>query len=176
AIEEIFFATSPSAKTLRADERQPFKERWLGRYLAYDIESLRLCSEVGADAVAFAEYGATESILPFRPRSLRRPFLGGVADSRIDLAGLGVGDVLMRSGNVSHTRFGKPPREGISQQAGVAAARDVHQDMKVLNRHRLAHKNGVEGFVWSVPSRPDTESIPSSVDQRDVTLRCQMLS
>jgi hypothetical protein len=27
-----------------------------------------------------------------------------------------------------------------------------------------------------VPSRPDTESIPSSVDQRDVTLRCQMLS
>jgi hypothetical protein len=38
-IEEIFFATSPSAKTLRADERQPFKERWLGRYMAYDIES-----------------------------------------------------------------------------------------------------------------------------------------
>ena len=30
-IEEIFFATSPSAKTLRPDERQPFKERWLGR-------------------------------------------------------------------------------------------------------------------------------------------------
>ena len=38
-IEEIFFATSPSAKTLRSDERQPFKERWLGRYIAYDIES-----------------------------------------------------------------------------------------------------------------------------------------
>jgi hypothetical protein len=38
-IEEIFFATSPSAKTLRPDERQPFKERWLGRYIAYDIES-----------------------------------------------------------------------------------------------------------------------------------------
>src|SRR5215469_6728420 len=38
-IEEIFFATSPSAKTLRLDERQPFKERWLGRYIAYDIES-----------------------------------------------------------------------------------------------------------------------------------------
>jgi GNAT superfamily N-acetyltransferase len=38
-IEEIFFATSPSAKTLRLDERPPFKERWLGRYLAYDIES-----------------------------------------------------------------------------------------------------------------------------------------
>ena len=37
-IEEIFFATSPSAKTLRPDERQPFKERWLGRYIAYDIE------------------------------------------------------------------------------------------------------------------------------------------
>ena len=35
-IEEIFFATSPSAKTLRPDERQPFKERWLGRYIAYD--------------------------------------------------------------------------------------------------------------------------------------------
>ena len=33
-IEEIFFATSPSAKTLRPDERQPFKERWLGRYIA----------------------------------------------------------------------------------------------------------------------------------------------
>ena len=31
--------TSPSAKTLRPDERQPFKERWLGRYIAYDIES-----------------------------------------------------------------------------------------------------------------------------------------
>ncbi|MGC2078263.1 MAG: hypothetical protein WA728_19960 [Xanthobacteraceae bacterium] len=31
-IEEIFFATSPSAKTLRPDERQPFKKRWLGRY------------------------------------------------------------------------------------------------------------------------------------------------
>jgi GNAT superfamily N-acetyltransferase len=38
-IEEIFFATSPSAKTLRPDERKPFKERWLGRYIAYDIES-----------------------------------------------------------------------------------------------------------------------------------------
>jgi hypothetical protein len=38
-IEEIFFATSPSAKTLRPDEHQPFKERWLGRYIAYDIES-----------------------------------------------------------------------------------------------------------------------------------------
>jgi len=38
-IEEIFFATSPSAKTLRPEERQPFKERWLGRYIAYDIES-----------------------------------------------------------------------------------------------------------------------------------------
>ena len=38
-IEEIFFATSPSAKTLRPDERQPFKERWLGHYIAYDIES-----------------------------------------------------------------------------------------------------------------------------------------
>jgi len=38
-IEEIFFATSPSAKTLRPDERQPFKERWLGRYIAYDSES-----------------------------------------------------------------------------------------------------------------------------------------
>jgi GNAT superfamily N-acetyltransferase len=38
-IEEIFFATSPSAKTLRPDERQLFKERWLGRYIAYDIES-----------------------------------------------------------------------------------------------------------------------------------------
>jgi GNAT superfamily N-acetyltransferase len=38
-IEEIFFATSPSAKTLQPDERQPFKERWLGRYIAYDIES-----------------------------------------------------------------------------------------------------------------------------------------
>jgi hypothetical protein len=38
-IEEIFFATSPSAKTLRPDERQPFKERWLGRYIAHDIES-----------------------------------------------------------------------------------------------------------------------------------------
>jgi GNAT superfamily N-acetyltransferase len=38
-IEEIFFATSPSAKTLRPDERQPFKERWLGRYMAYDITS-----------------------------------------------------------------------------------------------------------------------------------------
>ncbi|MFZ2078680.1 MAG: hypothetical protein WAV38_18920 [Xanthobacteraceae bacterium] len=32
-------ATSPSAKSLRPDERQPFKERWLGRYIAYDIES-----------------------------------------------------------------------------------------------------------------------------------------
>ena len=31
-IEEIFFATSPSAKTLRPDQHQPFKERWLGRY------------------------------------------------------------------------------------------------------------------------------------------------
>jgi hypothetical protein len=38
-IEEIFFATSPSAKILRPDERQPFKERWLGRYIAHDIES-----------------------------------------------------------------------------------------------------------------------------------------
>jgi len=38
-IEEIFFATSPSAKTLRPAERQPFKERWLVRYIAYDIES-----------------------------------------------------------------------------------------------------------------------------------------
>jgi GNAT superfamily N-acetyltransferase len=38
-IEEIFFATSPSAKTLRPDERQPFRERWLGRYIAHDIES-----------------------------------------------------------------------------------------------------------------------------------------
>ena len=38
-IEEIFFATSPSAKTLRPDERQPFKKRWPGRYIAYDIES-----------------------------------------------------------------------------------------------------------------------------------------
>jgi len=38
-IEELFFATSPSAKTLRPDERQPFKERWLGRYIAYDIET-----------------------------------------------------------------------------------------------------------------------------------------
>src|SRR6516162_3564924 len=38
-IEEIFFATSPSAKTLRPNERQPFKERWLGRYIAYDIEN-----------------------------------------------------------------------------------------------------------------------------------------
>jgi hypothetical protein len=34
-IEEIFLATSPSAKTLRPDERQPFKER----YIAYNIES-----------------------------------------------------------------------------------------------------------------------------------------
>jgi hypothetical protein len=33
-IEEIFFATSPSAKSLRPDERRPFKERWLGRYIA----------------------------------------------------------------------------------------------------------------------------------------------
>jgi hypothetical protein len=38
-IEEIFFATSPSAKTLRPDKRQPFKERWPGRYIAYDIEN-----------------------------------------------------------------------------------------------------------------------------------------
>ena len=36
---EDLLATSPSAKTLRLDERQPFKERWLGRYIAYDIES-----------------------------------------------------------------------------------------------------------------------------------------
>src|SRR5262249_54820318 len=39
AIEKIFVATSPSAKTLRPEERQPFKERWLGRYIEYDIES-----------------------------------------------------------------------------------------------------------------------------------------
>src|SRR5438067_7362022 len=50
-IEEIFFATSPSAKTLRPDERQPFKERWLGRYIAYDIESFFVAiSEVGTVA------------------------------------------------------------------------------------------------------------------------------
>ena len=33
-IEEIFFATSPSAKTLQPDECPPFKERWLGRYIS----------------------------------------------------------------------------------------------------------------------------------------------
>ena len=50
-IEEIFFATSPSAKTLRPDERQPFKERWLGRYIAYDIESFFVAiTEVGTVA------------------------------------------------------------------------------------------------------------------------------
>jgi hypothetical protein len=50
-IEEIFFATSPSAKTLRLDERQPFKERWLGRYIAYDIESFFVAiTEVGTVA------------------------------------------------------------------------------------------------------------------------------
>ena len=60
-IEEIFFATSPSAKTLRPDERQPFKERWLGRYRlggltgainrsgAYKISEagLLVCGEMG---------------------------------------------------------------------------------------------------------------------------------
>ena len=50
-IEEIFFATSPSAKTLRPDERQPFKERWLGRYIAHDIESFFVAiTEVGTVA------------------------------------------------------------------------------------------------------------------------------
>ena len=50
-IEEIFFATSPSAKTLRPDERQPFKERWLGRYIAYDVESFFVAiTEVGTVA------------------------------------------------------------------------------------------------------------------------------
>jgi GNAT superfamily N-acetyltransferase len=53
-IEEIFFATSPSAKTLRPDERQPFKERWLGRYIAYDIESF---------FVAFTEGGTVAGYL-----------------------------------------------------------------------------------------------------------------
>jgi hypothetical protein len=38
-IEEIFLATSPSAKTLRPDERQPFKERWLAATLRRMITS-----------------------------------------------------------------------------------------------------------------------------------------
>ena len=51
-IEEIFFATSPSAKTLRPDERPPSKERWLGRYIACDIESFFVAiTEVGSRVV-----------------------------------------------------------------------------------------------------------------------------
>jgi GNAT superfamily N-acetyltransferase len=50
-IDEIFFATSPSAKTLLPDERQPFKERWLGRYITHNIESFFVAiTEVGTVA------------------------------------------------------------------------------------------------------------------------------
>ena len=78
-IEEIFFATSPSAKTLRPDERQPFKERWLGRYIAYDIESffvaitevstvagyLAGCLDNPAHNPRFADVGYYASFAPF---------------------------------------------------------------------------------------------------------------
>src|SRR6516162_6152798 len=77
-IEEIFFATSPSAKTLRPDERQPFKERWLGRYIAYDIESffvaiteistvagyLAGCLDNPAHNLRFADIGYYASFAP----------------------------------------------------------------------------------------------------------------
>ncbi len=52
-IEEIFFATSPSAKTLRPDEHQPFKERWLGRYIAYDIESFFVAITEGSTVAGY---------------------------------------------------------------------------------------------------------------------------
>src|SRR5215472_10710414 len=67
-IEEIFFATSPSAKTLRPDERQPFKERWLGRYIAYDIENFFVAiTEVNpAHNPRFADIGYYASFAPLR--------------------------------------------------------------------------------------------------------------
>ena len=52
-IEEIFFATSPSAKTLRPDKRQPFKERWLGRYITYDIESFFVAITEGGKVAGY---------------------------------------------------------------------------------------------------------------------------
>ena len=39
-IEEIFFATNPLAKTLRPDERQPFRERWRVSSVSIRVKSL----------------------------------------------------------------------------------------------------------------------------------------
>ena len=58
-IEEIFFATSPSAKTLRPDERQPFKERWLGRYIALLYEQYN-----PAISITYTMPSRLEAILP----------------------------------------------------------------------------------------------------------------
>ncbi len=81
-IEEIFFATSPSAKNLQPAEREPFKERWLGRYIAYDIESffvaitevstvagyLAGCLDNPAHNPRFADHGYYASFAPLCDR------------------------------------------------------------------------------------------------------------
>ncbi len=38
AIEQIFFATSRSGQALQGRQRDAFKERWLGRYLAHHLQ------------------------------------------------------------------------------------------------------------------------------------------
>jgi hypothetical protein len=73
SIEEIFFATSPSGKTLRPDERQPFKERWLGRYIAYDIESF---------FVAITEVSAVAGYISRVVWTIRRMLRSEISDSR----------------------------------------------------------------------------------------------
>jgi len=108
--------------------------------------NLAIGSEIGADAVAFAQHGATGSILPFRPRSLRRPFLSDVAERRFDFAERCVANGLIGSPNVNLSGFGKPSGEGLSKQGEIGAAVNMHQQMKVFSRPRLAHKNGMESF------------------------------
>jgi hypothetical protein len=78
---------------------------------------------------------------------------------------------LIGSRNVNFAGLGKPPRERVSKQGEIGAAVNMHQQVEVFARHRLAHKDAMEGFVWSVPSRPDTETIPGFVNELGVFKR-----
>jgi hypothetical protein len=44
----------------------------------------------------------------------------------------------------------------------------MHQQVEVFARHRFAHKDCMEGFVWSVPPRPNASVIPDPVNELGV--------
>ena len=119
----------------------------------------RLGAEVGRDLVSLAQdLEAAAAILPFRPRSLPRPFLRDVANGRFNFA-VPVTDVLIGGLHFNLTRLRKPFGEGVSEQTPLGPTANVHQHMKVSERaaelvERLADEDAIE--LFDISTRPDT--------------------